>query len=172
MRGFSLILVSVFALAACSRTSQPEMQVLWVSYAEWDPPPQDPQEPWSTPGIVAAFCRGGEFRMASGSLYRSADGGAVLGSSDGIAVFRGHWSRTPAGLNVTYWVESAELLPPGQDIVGKKHTIVARQAAGSQALVFSYYRWLVEPGFIDIELVPAQSAPFVVADRFVECPHS
>jgi hypothetical protein len=106
--------------------------------------------------------------MASGSLYRSADG-AALGSSDGIAIFRGRWSASPAGLDVTYWLESAELLPPDQDIVGKKRSSVARQVPGSDALVFSYYRWLIEPGFIDVELIPARSASFAVSDRFAEC---
>ena len=106
--------------------------------------------------------------MASGSLYRSTDGHAALGASDGIAVFRGHWSSSPASLNVTYWLESAELLP--QNVIGKKRAVVARKVPGSNALVFSYYRWLIEPGFIDVELVPAQSAPFAVSDRFAECP--
>jgi hypothetical protein len=112
--------------------------------------------------------------MASGSLYRSPDGSAALGASDGIAIFRGQWSGSLDDLTITYWVESAELLPldvvgKPLGVVGKRRTTGVRRVAGSKALVFSYYRWLVEPGFIDVELTPAQSASFAVSDRFVEC---
>ena len=107
--------------------------------------------------------------MASGLFYRGSDGGAALGASDGIAIFRGHWSGSPDHLAITYWVESAEILPSDQQIVGKKITTAARHVPWSHALVFSYFRWFVEPALIDIEFTPARSASFEVSGRFVEC---
>jgi len=161
-----VLLLVLLTATACAPAPKPSMEQLWVSYSEWPDQPKD--EPWTTPGIVVAFCPGGDFRMASGLFYRGTTG-AGLGASDGIAIFRGQWSGSLDHLNVTYWLESAEILPPDQNIVGKKRTMVARHAPGSKAIVLTYYRWFVEPSAIDIELTPAQSAPFVVSDRFVEC---
>lgn len=162
-------LATLLIVAACTRSSNPAMERLWVNSAEWPERPTDPNEPWTTPGIVVAFCPGGDFRMASGTFYGRESGSVALGASDGIAIFRGHWSGSLDHLSITYWVQSAEIVPRDRNIIGKKTTTLARQVPGSNALVFSYFRWFVEPPLIDIEIKPASSAAFGVSDRFVEC---
>lgn len=83
------------------------IQQLWLSYETWPDKPTGEDEPWTTPGVVVAFCPDGQFRMASGLLYR-AENGAGLGASDGIATFRGEWSGTLMDLTVSYALASGD----------------------------------------------------------------
>jgi hypothetical protein len=143
------------------------IQQLWLSYETWPDKPTGEDEPWTTPGIVVAFCPDGQFRMASGLLYR-AENGAGLGASDGIATFRGEWSGTLMDLTVSYALASAEIQPIGVNLSDLKRKTTKPTVVSEEMLLFDYQRWPNELSW-QITLVPAALLAFRLDDRMVKC---
>jgi hypothetical protein len=165
-----------FVFLFCASTITPclgqevPMQQLWLSYEAWPAKPTGEDEPWTTEGVVVAFCPDGQFHMASGLLYRSR-GGAVLGSSDGIATFRGKWSGTLTDLTVSYVLASAEIAPVGVKLSDLKPRTIKPTVVSAEMLLFDYQPWPDELPR-QLTLVSAATLDFSLSDRMVACEDS
>lgn len=86
---------------------------LWLQHGEWTLRRGDPDDPDNVfkyaDAAVLNFCPDGELRLATGVLNQSTRSSmVVIGASDGLAIYRGRWSRVNGVIRVEYQLVDAE----------------------------------------------------------------
>lgn len=166
------------ALAASAETaSERDVAGVWAWHDAWqDAPPEIRSEPGqrlaaTASALIVNFCPDGEFRMATGVFWRY-DAGISLGSSDGIAVYRGSWSRRGEALVVSYRLVSAELAADREGFNAESQIDVAIEPAMIEGLLAFPHRWwwaAKSPVTTVYALRPQRAFTPGVQDTFVQC---
>jgi hypothetical protein len=143
---------------------------MWAWHEAWESAPPEivketgPQ--WTAPGIAINFCPDGRFRMASGVFYRGSNR-ITLGSSDGLSLYEGTWSRDGAGVAVRYRLTEVEIQFTGVEKAMMReyvdHPVLQRNA-----MSFTYHQPASGREF-PLKFVRAETLPEKLGERFVEC---
>jgi hypothetical protein len=163
----------VIALAPLSLSaSEPDhIPGLWLHHDEWtvSRPAPDEQKNISkyASAAVLNFCTGGELRLATGVLYQSTNSSAVvIGASDGLAIYRGRWSRAGGRIHVEYQLVDAEFADLLQDRVAtERHSADLNLAKAG--IAFRFINVSGEPWAMKFS--PAATYEKKVLDDFVTC---
>ena len=170
--------VALAAAAPISFTAEPEVVGVWAWHTDWqDAPPEIRAEPGqgiaaTASALIASFCPDGTFRLATGVFWRH-DHGISLGASDGIALYRGTWSRQAKALTVRYRLVSAELVADREHFDSeRKEDAVVEPIVIGEVVAFPHHWW----GWGDRDpitkvfpLLPQRDFQPTLDDRFVEC---
>jgi hypothetical protein len=161
--------VILLTLLACS-PGTPSPAGLWAWHEPWESAPeeivQDTGPQWTAPALVVRFCPDGRFRMASGVFYR-AGGRISLGSSDGLRLYEGRWSKSWGRITVQYRLADAEIRFTGMKEAMDRELTEHPEIQGRN-LLFTYRA--PEGGReVPIRFEQAASLPDQLEPRFVEC---
>jgi hypothetical protein len=168
---YAAMLFALAALLACRvHPAAPSPVGLWGWHEPWESAPEwivkesGPQ--WSAPAVVIQFCPDGRFRMATGVFYRG--GGHVgLGSSDGLALYKGRWSQSADQITVQYRLVDAEIRFTGIEKIMATEITDRPELKGNH--LFFTYRRPDNGRAVPMQFVDAASFPDTLDPRFVEC---
>ena len=163
---------SLLVLLSCSRAgrSAPSPVGLWVWHEAWRSAPaeivEDSGPEWNASGALIRFCPDGEFRLATGELYRSRRQ-ITLGSSDGLTIYEGRWISGERGVEIRYKLTDAEIWFTGYDAARARQLVDHPTIAGHE-LQFSFHRPVDDRRF-HWTFESASSLGDRSVPRFVEC---
>jgi hypothetical protein len=167
---FRLIAASLLILVACSPRPVASPEGLWAWNERWDSAPVEivkefgPQ--WTSPGIALRFCPDGRFRMATGVFYRR-PAYVTLGSSDGLSLYEGKWSRDANGITVRYRLVDVEIRFAGVENEMRKE-IVEHPRVDGDSLLFTYHQPSTGRAY-PFRFRRGNALPAKLSGRFVEC---
>lgn len=147
---------------------------LWLHHDEWTVMKAAPDDAGNVfkyaNAAVLNFCPGGELRLATGVINQSTRSSAVvIGASDGLAIYRGRWSRVKGVIRVEYQLVDAEFADLLRDRVAtERHT--AELDIAKSRIRFPFVNVSGEPR--SLEFSPAALYEKKVDDDFVTCPKS
>lgn len=145
---------------------------LWLHHDQWRVMPRTSDDPGNTfknaNAAVLNFCPGGELRLATGVMYQSTKSReVVIGASDGLAVYRGRWSRVDGVIRVEYQLVDAEFVDLLRDPVAtKRHS--ADLGPAQSRIRFEFINIFGKPW--TLKFSPAALYEKKVLDDFVTCP--
>ena len=168
LKSAMLLLLPLWLWVAPADADGPRVEGVWVYLEGWHEPPAEVPgaAPWS-PALIANFCPGGEFVLASGAMYKGRSDMA-LGADDGLRIYRGVWKESEAGIEVRYRLVDYEIQPAGDpELLKKEATGLARR--DGEDLIIPVVVFDKELRYKSMTFVDASRISPPVVPRFAKC---
>jgi hypothetical protein len=141
-----LVVLACLGLShTCAEAEEARVVGTWVYVEGWVARPPDVRPGgFTSPALVLRFCPDGHFVMLKCMLYREGHASINIGADDGLQIYRGTWSATPVGADVSYYLVDSEVTFTGYE-AAKKQELKASAVFTGNKLKMPAVRLLIQP---------------------------